>query len=111
MGTPKMVKVTEGTVVILVAAPRPHAGKRAVVVSNISGGRLAVCTLDGRMTPVKSGEVIVTSTKLDLPAKISEKYGEKYWKASSDTFKKQLNDILASTDCGKCVCDVLPFLC
>merc|ERR1712227_419858 len=22
-----------------------------------------------------------------------------------------INDILASTDCGKCVCDVLPFLC
>merc|ERR1712227_291652 len=85
-------KVEPGQVVILARGAKGVAGTRVVCVSEISGGRIAVCGINGRLIPEKPGNCIITSTKIKLDNAISKKYGAEYFDANSKGFKAQFKN-------------------
>jgi len=87
--------LTPGTVVILVAGK--HAGKRVVVVKQLSSGLLLVtgpAKLNGvTLRRVNQIYVIGTSTKLDLSSANFEAYDDKFFKRVRQSKKNAEKDI------------------
>lgn len=90
--------LTPGTVVILVAGK--HAGKRAVVVKQLSSGLLLVTgpsKLNGvSLRRVNQIYVIATSTKLDLASASFDSYDDKFFKRVRVAKKDAEKDIFDS---------------
>jgi large subunit ribosomal protein L6e len=90
--------LTPGSVVILVAGK--HAGKRAVIVKQLSSGLLLVTgpsKLNGvTLRRVNQIYVIGTSTKLDLSSANFDNYDDKYFKRIRPAKKNAEKDIFDS---------------
>merc|ERR1712060_1038132 len=93
-GLVKMAKKIEpGQVVILARGAKGVAGTRVVCISgDLSGGRIAVCGLNGRLIPEKPGHCIPTSTKIKIDSSITKKFGREYFDANSKGFKAQFKN-------------------